>query len=66
VKRKYYHKTIQGPASAVRCDVLGYCSWGGLPSLLPDLGLTTEPYPLATAVTKLWYLCTQLKNTSKA
>jgi hypothetical protein len=51
-KPKYYHSVIQGPASAVRCEVLGYYSWGGLPSLFPIIGLTTGPHSLATAVTK--------------
>jgi hypothetical protein len=61
-KPKYYHSVIQGPASALRCKVLGCCSRGGLPSLLPDIGLTTGPHPLATAVTKLWQLCTHIKK----
>jgi hypothetical protein len=65
-KPKYYHSVIQGYTSALRCEVLGYCSRGGLPSLLPDLGLTTGPHSLATAVTKPWHLCIQKKNTSKA
>jgi hypothetical protein len=65
-KPKYYHSAIQGPASALRCEVLGCCSWGGLPSLFPLLGLTTGPHPLVTTVTKPWHLCTQLKNASKA
>jgi hypothetical protein len=51
-KPKYYHSVIQRPASALRCAVLGCCSRGGLPSLLPDLGFATRPHPLATAVTK--------------
>jgi hypothetical protein len=65
-KPKYYHSAIQGPASALRCEVLGCCSWGGLPSLFPIIGLTTGPHPLTTAITKPWHLCTQLKNRSKA
>jgi hypothetical protein len=65
-KPKYYDSAIQGPASALRCEVLGCCSRGGLPSLFPLLGLTTGPHPLATAVTKPWQLYTQLKSTSKA
>jgi hypothetical protein len=55
---KYYHSTIQGSASALRCEVLGCCSRGGLPSLLPLLGLATGPHPLVTAVTEPWHLCT--------
>jgi hypothetical protein len=61
-KPKYYHTAIQGPASTLRCEVLSCCSWGGLPCLLPILGLTIGPHPTATAVTKPWHLCTQLKN----
>jgi hypothetical protein len=57
-KPKYYHSTIQGPALALRCEVLGCCSRGGLSSLLSDLGFATGPHPLATAVTKPWQLCT--------
>jgi hypothetical protein len=52
-KPKYYHSTILGPASVLRCEVLSCCSPGGLPSLFPLLGLATGPHPLATAVTKL-------------
>jgi hypothetical protein len=63
VKPKYYHSAIRGPASALRCKVLGCCSRGGLPSLLPNLGLTIGPHPTATIITKPWHLCTQLKNT---
>jgi hypothetical protein len=62
VKPKYYHSAIQGPASARRCEVLGGCSWGGLPSLFPNIGLTTGPHPLATAVTKPWQLCTNINK----
>jgi hypothetical protein len=51
-KPKYYHLTIQGPASALRYEVLGYYSWGGLPCLLPNLGLAIGPNLAATAVTK--------------
>jgi hypothetical protein len=51
-KPKYYHSAIQGPASALRCEVLGCSSRGRLPSLFPNIGLTTGPHPLATAVTK--------------
>jgi hypothetical protein len=51
-KSKYYHSVIQGPTSALRCEVLGCCSRGGLPSLLPILGLAIEPHPTAAAVTK--------------
>jgi hypothetical protein len=51
-KPKYYHSAIQGSASTLRGEVLGYCSWGELPSLLPDLRFATGPHPLATAVTK--------------
>jgi hypothetical protein len=50
-KPKYYHSVIQGPASALRCEVLGCCSQGGLPSLLPILGLTNGPHPIAIAIT---------------
>jgi hypothetical protein len=64
-KLKYYHSAIQGPASAIGCEVLNCYSQGGLPSLLPVLGLTTGPYPFATAVTILRHLCTQIKSTSK-
>jgi hypothetical protein len=64
-KPKYYHSAIQGPASALRCEVLGCCSRGGLPSLFSLLELVTGSHPLATAVTKSWYLCTQLKYKSK-
>jgi hypothetical protein len=51
-KPKHYHLAIQGPASALRSEVLDCCSHGRLPSLFPLLGLTTGPHPLATAVTK--------------
>jgi hypothetical protein len=64
-KPKYYHSVIQGPASALRCEVLGCYSQGGLPSLFPNIRLTTGPHPLTTAVTKPWHLYTQLKYTSK-
>jgi hypothetical protein len=65
-KPKYYHSVIQGTASALRCEVLGCCSQGRLPSLFPNIVLTTGPHPLATAVTKLWQLCTHtITNTSK-
>jgi hypothetical protein len=57
-KPKYYHSAIQGLASALRCEVLGCCSRGGLPSLLSDLEFATGPHPLATAVTEPWQLCT--------
>jgi hypothetical protein len=49
-KPKYYHPTIQGSASILRCEVLGCCSWGGLPSLLPILGLVIGPHPIATSI----------------
>jgi hypothetical protein len=49
---KYYHSAIQGPASTLRCDVLGCCSRGGLPCLLSNLGLTIGPHPTAIAVIK--------------
>jgi hypothetical protein len=65
-KPKHYHSVIQGPALTLRCEVLGCCSQGGLPSLLPILGLTTGPQPLAIVVPILWHLYTQLKSTSKA
>jgi hypothetical protein len=55
-KPKYYQSAIQGPASALRCGVLGCCSWGGLPSLFPNIRLATGPHPLATTVTKPWQL----------
>jgi hypothetical protein len=42
-KPKYYHSAIQGPASALRCEVLACYSRGGLPSLLPILELITYP-----------------------
>jgi hypothetical protein len=51
-KLKYYHSAIQGPASALRYEVLGCCSRGGLLSLLPNIRLTTGPHPLTTTVTK--------------
>jgi hypothetical protein len=51
-KPKYYHSALQGSASFLRCEVLGCCSQGGLPSLFPNIGLTTGPDPLTTAVTK--------------
>jgi hypothetical protein len=57
-KPKYYQSVIQGPASILRCEVLDCCSRGGLPSLFPDIGLTTGSHPLVTAVTKSWQLCT--------
>jgi hypothetical protein len=56
---------IQGPTSALRYEVLDCCSRGGLPSLLPLLGLVTGPHPLVTAVTKPWHLYTQLESISK-
>jgi hypothetical protein len=61
-KPKYYHSAIHGPTSALRCEVLGCCSWGGLPSLFPNIGLTTGPHPLATSVTKPWQLCTHINK----
>jgi hypothetical protein len=61
-KPKYYHSAIQGPASALRCKVLGCCSRGGLPSLFPNIGLATEPHPLAIAVTKPWWLYTNINK----
>jgi hypothetical protein len=64
-KPKYYHSMIQEPASALRCEVLGCCSRGGLPSPFPDLGLATGPQPLATAVIKPWQLYTHMNNTSR-
>jgi hypothetical protein len=51
-KPKYYHSALQGPASALRCEILGSCSQGGLPSLFSNIGLITGSHPLATAVTK--------------
>jgi hypothetical protein len=59
-KPKYYHSMMQGPALALRCEVLGCCSWGGLPSLLLILRLTTGPHPFATTVTVLEHLYTQI------
>jgi hypothetical protein len=64
-KPKYYHSVIQGPASDLRCEVLGCCSQGGLPCLLPNLRLVIGPHPIATAVIILWQLYTQLKSISK-
>jgi hypothetical protein len=61
-KPKYYHSVIQGPASALRFEVLGCCSRGGLPSLFPNIGLVTGPHPLATVVTKPWQLCTHINK----
>jgi hypothetical protein len=46
-------------------EVLGCCSWGGLPSLLPNLGLTIGSHPIATAVTILWHLCNKLNSQAK-
>jgi hypothetical protein len=60
VKPKYYHSAIQGPASALRCEVLNCCSRGSLPSLLLNLRLANGPDPIVVAVTKLWHLCTQI------
>jgi hypothetical protein len=57
---------IQGLASALRCEVLGCCSWGGLPSLLPILRLAIGPHPIVRAITILWHLYTQFKSISKA
>jgi hypothetical protein len=65
-KPKYYNLMIQGPASALRCGVLGCCSWGGLPSLLSNFGFAIGPHPVVTAVTIFWHLCTQIKFTNKA
>jgi hypothetical protein len=65
VKPKYYHSAIQGPASALGCEVLGCCSQGGLPSLFLVLGLAIGPHPLAAAVITLWHLCTQLNPQAK-
>jgi hypothetical protein len=39
-KPKYCHSVIQGPASALRYEVVGCCSRGGPPSLLINLRLT--------------------------
>jgi hypothetical protein len=61
-KPKYYHLAIQGPASALRCEVLSCCSQGGLPSLFPNIGLATGPHPFATTVTKPWQLCTHINK----
>jgi hypothetical protein len=65
-KLKYYHSVIQGPASALRCEVLDCCSRGGLSSLVPVLGLVIGPNPTVATVTILWHLYTQFKSTSKA
>jgi hypothetical protein len=64
-KPKYYHSAMQGPASALRCEFLSCCSWGGLPSLLPVLGLTTGPHPFATTIAILKHVCTQLNPQAK-
>jgi hypothetical protein len=64
-KPKYYHLMMQGPASAQRCEVLGYYSWVGLSYLLPVLGLATGPHPLATVVTILGHLYTQFNPQAK-
>jgi hypothetical protein len=64
-KPKYYHSVIRGPASALRSEVLGCCSRGGLPSLISILRRSIGPHPTAIAVTKPWHLCTQLKYISK-
>jgi hypothetical protein len=64
-KLKYYHLVIQGPASTLRCEVLGCCSRDGLPSLLLILRLVIGSHPNTTALTKLRHLYTQLKSTSK-
>jgi hypothetical protein len=64
-KTKIKNSSIQGPASTLRCEVLGYCSRGGLPSLLLILGLTTRPHPLATIVTILRHFYTQLNPQAK-
>jgi hypothetical protein len=50
-KPKYYHSMIRGPVSTLRCEVLGYCSWDGLSSLLPILRLTIGSHLIAIAVT---------------
>jgi hypothetical protein len=65
MKPKYYHSAIQGSASNLLCEVLSCCSRGGLPSLFPVLGLTIGPHTLATAVTILGYLCTQLNSQAR-
>jgi hypothetical protein len=52
-KPKYYQSVIQGPASALRCEVLDGCSRDRLPSLFPVIRLTTGPHPFAAAVTIL-------------
>jgi hypothetical protein len=64
-KPKYYHLAIQGPASALRCEVFACGSQGGLPSLFPILGLAVGPHPTDIAVTKSCHLCTQLKYKRK-
>jgi hypothetical protein len=61
-KLKYYHSVIQGPASALWCEVLGYCSRGGLLCLLPVIGLAIGPHPIATAVTIFKHVYTQKLN----
>jgi hypothetical protein len=65
-KPKYYHSEIQGPASALKCEVFDCCSRGELPSLFTILGLAVGPHPTGTTVTKPWHLYTQLKYISKA
>jgi hypothetical protein len=52
-KPKDYHSMRQGPASVLWRGVLGCCSWGRLPCLLPVLGLAIGPHPFAAAVTVL-------------
>jgi hypothetical protein len=66
VKPKYYHSTMQGSASALWCEVLGYCSRGGFPYLLPVLGLIIGPHPITTTVAVLSHVCTQIESTNKA
>jgi hypothetical protein len=65
-KPKYYHLTMQGPTSALWCEVLICCSQGRLPCLLPVLGLTIGPHLITTACAILRHVCTQITCTSKA
>jgi hypothetical protein len=53
----------QGSASVLRCEILSYCSRGGLSCLLPILGLAIGPHPIATAVTVPWlYMMTTINK----
>jgi hypothetical protein len=65
-KQKYYHSAMQGPASALRCEFLSCCPRGGLPTLLPVLGLTTGSHPFATTVAIIRHVCTQFNPQAKS